>query len=249
MFLIHTALDREGEGLVDATDLFDSSLGIKSNLLTESILRLIDNKKRGMVSFGEYVDLVCTYCCFEIAEITKFIFFSLDAEKTGSVDKNEVKHFVYDMYYRDVTSNIHAGLSWLDDNDNGSGRFDYKGLWEMHIKYPNLFFPAFRIQIELIKSTFGEDWWNAKKAELIDTKEDRRLKAISDLKRQQADSLREKDSDVEVAVRRKMGILFYVFPCGREKERKKQMRIAAISAEMEKQMEAEKKAKSSHGDD
>jgi Ca2+-binding EF-hand superfamily protein len=175
LFLIHTAMDREGEGLVDSSDFFDKYLEIRPNLMTESVLKLVDNKKLGMITFGEYVDIICTFCCFEIAEIIKFVFYTLDAEKIGKVDKNEVKHFVYDMYYHEVTSNIHEGLSWLDDNDRGDGRFGYSDIWTMHIKYPNLFYPAFRLQVNMIAKTFKEEWWNMKKATLIDTKEERRL--------------------------------------------------------------------------
>ena len=248
LFLIHTAMDRKGDCEISTGDFFDS-LEIQANLMTESLLKLVDTKKRGYISFGEYVDIVCTYCCFEIKEIVKFVFYTLDAEKIGKVDKNEVKHFVYDMYYHDVTSNIHEGLAWMDKNDQGDGRFGFTDIWTMQIKYPNLFYPAFRLQVNIVARTFGEEWWSMKKATLIDTKEERRLTAISNLKKQQEESLKSKESELEVAVRMKMGILYYVFPCGREKERKKQTRIAAISAEMEKQMAAEKKAKSSHGDD
>lgn len=247
LFVIHMAMDREGLGFVETIDFFDKFLEIPSNLLTESVLKLIDNKKLGFVSFGEFLDIVCTYCCFEIQEIIRFVFYTLDAEKIGTVDKNEVKHFVYNMYYDQVTSNIHEGLNWLDENDRGDGRYNYADIWTMHIKYPNLFYPAFRIQTNIVRETFGEQWWNIRKAELIDTKEERRLKALKDLKKQQEDAAKTKDSDVEIAVKRKMGILYWIFPCGRDKERKKQTRIAAISAEMEKQMEQEKKV--GHGDD
>lgn len=49
----------------------------------------IDSKDptQNHITFGEYVEITCTFACFEVNDILKFLFFALDNNKTGLVEK------------------------------------------------------------------------------------------------------------------------------------------------------------------
>eukprot|EP01035_Chromulina_nebulosa_P019918 gene19918-25878_t len=89
---------------------------------SESMLDLIDSRSQEHLNFGEFVDIICTFACFEQTDLIRFCFYALDNTKVGSVEKNEVKHFVYDMWENRVTSNIHTGLAYLDEHDDVKAR-------------------------------------------------------------------------------------------------------------------------------
>jgi hypothetical protein len=48
---------------------------------------MLETKKSGVISFGEYVEIICTWGTFETIDMIKYIFYCLDSGKTGFVDK------------------------------------------------------------------------------------------------------------------------------------------------------------------
>lgn len=133
-----------------------------------------------------------------------------------------------------MTSNIHQGLEYLTLHDRGDGRFKLEDIIEMHNGCPAIFYPAFRIQVSIMRRCFGETWWDWKKNQLADTKEDRRSNAANKLKKEQEEKLKAKEVENDDVVKKRMGIKYYIFPCFRKRERERVARIAAITAELDK---------------
>ncbi len=142
------------------------------------------------------------------------------------------------MWDHELTSNIHVGLEYLDSHDKGDGQFTYTDVLEMHAKYPMIFYPAYRVQINIQRASFGEDWWELKKKELLETREERKLAAINKLRKQQEDDAKAEDAVNDVLVKKRMGITFYLLPCLRNRVRVKLAKIAAISKELDMQVAA-----------
>ena len=133
-------------------------------------------------------------------------------------------------------------LVYLNSLDGGDGRVTYDNLVSVHKKYPSTFYPAFRIQAQIIATSFGEFWWEARKVDLIEALE--RKRRLEELKSKKAaeDLAKEMERQTELMVAQKMGLKYYYWPWGREKVRKQIAKIAAINKQLEDLEAAEAKA-------
>lgn len=93
-------------GYITLEDYYGKLLEYPRSSLTDSMMNLIDSKSDNVLNFGEYVELTCTFACFEQIDLLKYFFYILDAHKTGLVEKNEVKHFIVTIWNKVVNSNI-----------------------------------------------------------------------------------------------------------------------------------------------
>eukprot|EP01034_Spumella_vulgaris_P022341 gene22341-28461_t len=59
------------------------------------------------------------------------------------------------IWNHEVSSNLKEALSFLDSLDDGDGTFNFREIMSLHSKYPNTFFPIFRLQIHIIEGTLG----------------------------------------------------------------------------------------------
>jgi len=66
------------------------------------------------VNFGEFVEIVCTICLFEVQDLLKYVFYILDREKGGWIDKIELRHFIKTIYGDSINSNVLTALEFLD---------------------------------------------------------------------------------------------------------------------------------------
>ena len=172
----------------------------------------------------------------------KFIFHMFDNEDTGFVDGTEIRHFVYALHETSENSTIEQGLKYMEDNDDGDGRFEYHQIVDMHTKFPVLFFPAFRLIVQMRRNSLGEGWWVEKGLQRFESKAS---DAALDEK-QKRDQITKSKKAMEMAneelVKRRMGIGYWLFFWNRGKVRMQVNRIAAINADLEKE-EAEKEQK------
>ena len=75
---------------------------------------MIECENEEVVSFGEFVEAIVVYCLFEGNDILKLCFNIFDTEKTGFIDKDEVKHFLLMLHGGDVKSNGQKGLDMIE---------------------------------------------------------------------------------------------------------------------------------------
>ena len=116
------------------------------------------------------------------------------------------------IWNHEISSNLKEALAYLDKIDDGDGTFNFKEIISLHTKYPNTFFPIFRLQIQIIEYPLGSLWWEAHKASLVDTKEKRKEAEIEALKRKQKEQAAELESVNDEVVLKRMGYFkFYFF--------------------------------------
>ncbi len=138
------------------------------------------------------------------------------------------------IWNHEVNSNLKEALSFLDEIDDGDGTFNFKEILSLHAKYPNTFFPIFRLQIQIIQTSLGSRWWENHKAGLVETKEKRKEAEIAALKRKQKEQAAEQESVNDEVVLKRMGYFkFYCMPWLRAQERARIAKIAAIESELD----------------
>ena len=245
LYTIFNRYDREGSGFISTIDYFEQLLEIKPSLFTDAMFDIIDSEYAGKITFGEFVDVTCTFACFETTEMLKYCWFILDRDKVGEVDIKEVEHFIYLMWDHDTNSNMDMAIDYMRTLDTGDGRVNFKDILMVNAAYPFVFYPTFRIQATVTATSMGEIWWDKKKAEVQEKLEHERKLEEMKKNRKKADLAKEQERLNEEMVKKKMGWKYYVFFWQRDKARKQIAKIAAIN----KQLEETEKAKKAGGDD
>jgi Ca2+-binding EF-hand superfamily protein len=232
-YAIFNRYDKEGSGFVSTIDYFELLLQIRPSLFTDAMFDIINSQYAGKITFGEFVDVTCTFACFETTEMLKYCWFILDRDKVGEVDIKEVEHFIYLMWDHDTTSNLMMGIEFMRTLDMGDGRVNFKDMLTVHAAYPFVFYPAFRIQSTVTTSSMGEKWWDNKKAEQAEKAEQKRR--LEEMKKNQrkADLAKEQERLNEEMVKKKMGWKYFVLFWQRDKARKQIAKIAAINKQLE----------------
>lgn len=234
LWRLYVRFDTSGQGFLIIDDFFKLLLHYPRSPLTDAIPGFIETKSEAYFTFGEFVDLVCTFACFEQRDLIKFIWFILDARKLGTVEKHEIKMFFTRIWGNKPYNNLDEALEHLQNIDE-DGVYSFHQLESLRNLYPNIFYPVYQLQQLIISSTLGESWWTKHKANLYDEK---LLKEANDRKlmeklRKEKQAAQENVSDE--MLRRKMGIRYYLFPWMIANERNRLTKIAAIEADLEHQ--------------
>jgi len=241
MYIIFNNYDKEGLGYITTDDLLENLLQEKRTAFSDAILGLIDTKNSEVITFGEYIDLISMFCLFEEDDMLKLAFKMFDPTKSGFVDKDELRFFIYSQHNDDQSSNIERGLKYLEDNDDGDGRFEFYQIKDMHKNFQALFYPCFRLQIQLQRNCgLGERWWELKKYQIIAERDLARKAAEAKESADSKNAVNASEIAVEDQVKKRMGVFgYYGTPWRRPKVREQIKKIAAINAELMRQEEEE----------
>ena len=174
LYTIFNRYDKEGSGFISSVDYFEQLLEIRPSLFTDAMFDIIDTEYAGKITFGEFVEVTCTFACFQTTEMLKYCWYILDRDKVGEVDIKEVEHFIYLMWDHETTSNLMMAIDYMKTLDTGDGRVNFKDMLMIHAAYPFVFYPAFRIQSSVTSTSMGEVWWDNKKAEVEEKLEQQR---------------------------------------------------------------------------
>ena len=232
LFMQYQDLDKEKMGFLNNND-FIQHLSFEVNLLTAGIFELVVTSRMGVCSFGEFLDIVCTFGMFEVSEILKFIFFVLDPEKMGDADIKETAALIYSIHGVQ-NSNLEKAVEYLKSlDDGGDGRISFKDLLLLHNSYPFVFAPAFKLQTNLNREFLGVDYWEAKKLEFVQKREE--AQRIERMKKEAAarDIEKEEQRQFEEMVMKKMGWKYYGMFWRRENARAKLKKMAALNKQLE----------------
>lgn len=232
LFNVFSALDKANCGSID-NDAFLEFLGVKRTIMTDGIFELIDSANRGVIDFAEYVDIVCTFSVFESGEMMKFIMYVLDPDKKGDADIKETEAFIVKIWNDEINSNIGKAVDYLKSFDEGDGRITFKDLNFMQKSYPSVFFPAYRLTTRIMQTSLGEEWWEVKKRELIEIRDEK--KRIEQMKKEAAvkDVEKEEARQMEELVKKKMGVMYYLKFWERDKARAKIKKIEQLNKQLE----------------
>lgn len=233
LYTSFNVFDTEGLGYITTDDFFKKLLGESRTAFGDAALQLIEMKNPEVMTFGEYLDFIGMFCLFEEKDILSLAFKMFDPEKIGFIDKDELRFFIYGQHEDDQSSNIERGLKYLDDNDDGDSRFEFYQIEDMHKNFQQLFYPCFRLQIQVKRNCgLGERWWELKKYQLVDEREEKRREKEM---KEQADAKNAAMADeinLEKQVKERMKIRYWITPWARKKFRDQIKRIAAIRDEL-----------------
>ncbi|GMH61169.1 hypothetical protein TrRE_jg8045 [Triparma retinervis] len=207
-------LDKEMRSQIDIEDYYEA-IEEQRSIYGDGIFELLDITHAGNIGFGEFIQSIVVMCLFEYEEIMKYCFYVFDKDKNGYVEKAELDTILNVFHHvasgEKLGGNPAKAKKSLKISDDGKIEFD--DVKEIAERFPSLWFPAFRIQNNMMVKYMGETWWNKKKRQLQDMKN---LKA----KRKREKEL-EEDAKFERLrqrkIRKKMGLIkYYACPWNRK---------------------------------
>ncbi|GMH74120.1 hypothetical protein TrLO_g4790 [Triparma laevis f. longispina] len=207
-------LDKEMRGNIDVEDFYEA-IEEQRSIYGDGIFELLDITHAGTISFGEFIQSIIVMCLFEHEEVMKFCFYVFDKDKNGYVEKEELDTMLNVFHHvgqgETLKGNPKKAHSSLKISEDGKVEFD--DVKEIAERFPSLWYPAYRIQNNMMIAYMGENWWSKKKQHLQDIKD---LKA----KRKREKEL-EEDAKFERLrqrkIRKKMGMLkYYLCPWNRK---------------------------------
>lgn len=141
--------------------------------------------------------------------------------------------FLKRIWHDEPYSNVDDALDYLDSiDDNGS--YNFSEVMMLRTRYPNVFYPIYHLQQQIMTNSLGELWWEHHKAKLLEDKikeEKRLLKLALKKKKAHEKSLALVNDEM---VRQRMGFRYYLMPWRIDAERKRCSRIAAMEQDIER---------------
>ena len=199
--------DKDGSGTIDVEEFY-AMMKEKKSVFGESIFELIDSDNDGVLDFSEFVTATATYIMFGPDDVLRFCFFIFDKDKNGYIEEDELEALVLTLH-REANANVLMAMHQLDTNSDG--KIDFKEFRQLNRNFPQVLFPAFRMQEYMMENTLGTQFWKAQKI-MFDNKrrgvliieEKERLKKEKEEKQKGRNKLREI-----------MGWRYWLCPCKR----------------------------------
>jgi len=196
--------DYDCEGKIHLQEFMEKCVKEKRNFLADGIVELVDVDDPDWLNFGEYVQAVSTFCCFEEMEVLQFCFFLFDREKHGYIMQDALVFYIDALHnHQQLSANIRHGLNNVNFHEDG--RFDFMEFVKLNKDYPQMIYPAFRLQQKMMMYTMGEAWWKNRKALLAADAEN--MKEMTDS--QKRHDLKRRAKDRQSKIRNNMGAIDY----------------------------------------
>lgn len=231
---IYLRYDSSGKGMMMVEEFFTRLLDYPRSPLTDAIPGFMETRSEAYFTFGEFVDVVCTFACMEQMELIKFVWYILDPRRIGTIETHEIKLFFFRIWHHKPYNNVTDALSYLQTIDE-DGVYIFQELALLRTRYPLVFYPIYQLQQHILNHTLGESWWNEHKAQLLDAKflkEKKEKKLTERLKKEKKAALESVGDDM---LRHRMGIRYYLLPWTIPQERKRLAKVAAMEADLEHQ--------------
>jgi len=215
-------------GIISREDFFKWTKEPESEI-GHAMLDFVDPHSKTHLTFGEILEVICIFCRFRHVQMVNFVFVTLDHERQHFIPIDEFRAYVEKSHNGEGSFQINHGFQVLSSISKG-GLVSYEEMVHIDQQFPYLLYPSFKMQIALIKRSFGDRYWEIKKTLIVDDA------AIAALRKKANED--EHCLFGEEAVRKRMGNWYYITPWKREKNRDQLLRLAAIDAELDAMVDA-----------
>jgi len=160
MMVYFMNMDKERVGHVSTEDFFDFIHEPPSRLGEQifDTLDALDEDQR--LDFGEFCRVVGTFAFFGPEEVLRFTYQLCDAEDRGQLFHEEFMKLLSILHPTDVNGRVQRALREFDVNEGSVFTFDeFK---DLNARFPNLLYPAFRLQDAVRRAFLGVRYWEKK---------------------------------------------------------------------------------------
>ena len=159
-------MDTDRSGKVDI-DEFTEYLGLGEKELPYLLASFksmdVMQRKADHLDFAEFIYVVGTYCMFGTRQILQLAFTICNTEGKPYITPSELKQVLILLNNVDPME-IPATRKIIEIYESrGGGKITFDTFKDMHRCYPNLLFPAFRVQKLMMKAFLGVKFWKKKR--------------------------------------------------------------------------------------
>mmetsp|Transcript_16583 Transcript_16583/g.15927 ORF Transcript_16583/g.15927 Transcript_16583/m.15927 type:complete len:298 (+) Transcript_16583:104-997(+) len=202
--------DKNGKGHINISHYFESFLKEPYRpVIGEAIMDLVGAGGTQRLTFCEFLEATFSFATFGTKELIKMTFFIIDREKCGMVPIQGLKLFLHTMWSFEANANSNEAIKRLDRYTDSFGQITYAKFESWVNTYPTAYYPMFRLQVAIMRTSFGEDWWTLKTTEL--QIKEKMLSDIHNMGALEKNQLREEKlaKEKELVVYSQMGPLQY----------------------------------------
>ena len=178
-----------------------------------------DEEAREALEFSAALRLPATVTAAEREElVSNNSRLNLEIAKLNADETNAAKHkadleeLIEQLHQEKLQGNLASALESLDYNQDG--KFEFHEFKQMHKQFPQVLYPAFRLQQIMMDNICGSTWWNKKKGRLAMEKEE----AIRKDREERIAQARKLEVARQKQIKKHMGALkYYLMPHKRAK--------------------------------
>ena len=203
-------------------------LGLKESVGTNYLIREVD-ARAGHFHFGQYIEMIFRFCSMDEMEYLQVIFDFFDHDREQVIPFDEFRPFVLSM---ETSGGKTAGLEFAMSSLvlDKMGKFSFKELVKMNRQFPTVLYPMYAIRVQLMRSSYGEGWWEQTHYRMNDDKKYAKMKEKADQKSLKDALKREQEAELI----KRMGWLKFTFmPWERARVTAMIERAKMISMELE----------------
>ena len=119
----------------------------------------MDLDGNGTIEFDEFVAVLLTYCMYSKDDILRFCFDTFDRDHSNSIDEQEFMSLLATVNNGQPMFPGNMGTALANFDSNEDGLIDFGEFKVIEQRYPLIFFPAFRLQEAMQRSTLGTWHW------------------------------------------------------------------------------------------
>ena len=220
-------------------------LGLKESVGTDYLIREIDGNALHF-HFGQYIEMIFRFCSMDEMDYLQVIFDFFDHNREEYILFDEFRTFVLAMDLSGgKTANLEHAMNTIGVDK--AGKFPFKELLKMNKQFPTVLYPMFAIRVQLMRSSFGERWWEQTHYRMADDRRYQKMKEIADGNALKDALKREEQAELI----KRMGWLKYTFmPWERNRIRKmiERAQKIALDLELSEEKEAQRKPTGAKGD-
>ena len=125
----------------------------------ECVFKVADVSNDGEIDFGEFFVAIYNFCSFDEYSMMQFCFNIFDVDRSGEIDKTEVKLLITMMRGKsaDLDQMTTQLLRKLDTD--GDGMMSIEEFQKLNKKAPSMLAPAFNLKNQLTEVICGASWW------------------------------------------------------------------------------------------
>jgi Ca2+-binding EF-hand superfamily protein len=158
IFRAFEKVDQDKSGQIDVDEFFNG-LRIEPTPFGECVFKVADVSNDGEIDFGEFFVAIYNFCSFDEYSMMQFCFNIFDVDRSGEIDKTEVKLLITMMRGKsaDLDQMTTQLLRKLDTD--GDGMMSIEEFQKLNKKAPSMLAPAFNLKNQLTEVICGGSWW------------------------------------------------------------------------------------------
>ena len=160
IFTAFERVDRDKSGQIDVDEFFNG-LKIDPTPFGERVFKVADVSNDGEIDYGEFFVAIYNFCSFDEKGLLQFCFNIFDVDRSGDIDRDEVKALVKMMRGNNKKLEKQTDQLMRQLDTDGDGQMSVTEFYSMNKSAPSMLLPAFQMKNQLTEVICGKSWWKS----------------------------------------------------------------------------------------